>query len=109
MERSGDFVVYIFLANGGMGGETRSPQQELARELVNVFCGRGSADGWSAILGAVAKALGMYPTPPLPPDFRDPSLFLDLSAKALNFAISPYEPRHALPAASGADIKTSAR
>ena len=72
VEFSGDFVVYICLPDNGMGDKTKDQQRDLARKLVNLFREWVSAEEWPAILGAVAKVLAAYPTPPPPPDVRDP-------------------------------------
>ena len=43
VEFCGDFVVYVFLPNVGMGDNTRDQQREWARKVVNLFRERGSA------------------------------------------------------------------
>ena len=71
--------------------------------MANLFRERGSAGEWPLILGAVAKKLGVYRTPPPKPDMKDPEVYLDLFAKTLDVATFPKIGRHALSVASGAD------
>ena len=87
VEFSGDFVAYIRLPNIGMGDKTRSQQQEWARQVANFFRGRGSAEYWHVIFGTAAKTLGVCLTPPPPPDFWNPRLFLGFSAKTRSLPV----------------------
>ena len=49
-----------------------------------------------AILGAVAKVLGVYLTLPPPPDLQNPGQYPAVFAKTLNFAIFAHKSRRAL-------------
>ena len=71
--------------------------------MANLFRERGSAENWSAILGAAAKTMGINPTLPSPPDLHNPSLNSDVFAKTLDIVIFPRK-----SAASGMNDKGSA-
>ena len=51
---------------------------------------------WPEILGAAAKTLGVLPTLPLPPEFQNPGVFVDVFAQTLDFSVFPRKSRHAL-------------
>ena len=91
---SADFVSYICLRNTGKSYRTRGPQQEWARKA-DLFRGQGAAEERPLILGAVAKVLGVYPTPPPKPYLPDAWLYLDFFPGTLDFAVYPHKPRHA--------------
>ena len=67
---SEDFVLYIFLSDNGVGGETRRRRQEWGRKAANPFREKGSAGEWPLTLGTVAKTLGVCPTLPPNPTCR---------------------------------------
>ena len=84
-----------------MGDKSRRGQQEWMRRIANLFRERGSAEKRSGLLGAVPQTLGVSPTPTPLPDLHEPSVYIDSSAKAFDFAIFPQVSRLPLAAAAG--------
>ena len=70
--------------------------------------GRGPAEEWSVLLGAVARALGVAPTPPPLPDLRDPGIYLNFFLRTLDFVIFPNKNRHPVAVTAGVGDKARA-
>ena len=101
--------LYFFrLSDDGMGDKSSSQQPEWAGRIADLFRERGSAEEWPEISRAVARTLGIPPTPPSMSDIRDKGLYLDCFAKTLDYAISPHKTRHPLHVASGINDKARA-
>ena len=92
-----------------MGDKSRDEEREWTRSFVNPFREKGSIGEWSVHLGAVARILGVSPTPPTSSGLRETRLYRDSSAESRGCAIFPRKSRRPLASVSGIHDEARAR